>query len=385
MAIGNKSALFDHGDKEECLKGDARGVSRPQGDGCDIGAFELKNIVKDEDEDEDEDQDKDGILDIEEGAGPNDGDINGDGILDVEQASVSTYKNDIVQGYVAVELVGGECTKNIQVRSYKEADLPDQDPDYEYTLGLHGSDIVCGVKGGTATVIYYWDKEYDTSQWQYRKYVENKHAYIDFSRQVTYGVAEVDGKKVTTVTFKLTDGGEYDSDGIVNGVIVDPAGPVMKKDVQGNSSIGNTVWLDANNNGKQDNDEKGLENIRVKLIWYGPDGEYDHGKKDDIVLRTDTNHNGHYIFENLPKGKYKVVVKKEDVAQYIQTYDPDSKMNGKDTVHLRKGQNYTKGDFGYSNREFELAKTGGDLWVWLIIMLGLDGLYIIRKKVRWKN
>jgi uncharacterized repeat protein (TIGR01451 family) len=145
----------------------------------------------------------------------------------------------------------------------------------------------------------------------------------------------------------------------------------IKKE-EGDGSIGDTIWLDLNSNGKQDKGEPGLENIRVKLL----------DDKGRVVARTDTNHNGHYIFENLPKGKYKVVVKKEDVAKYIQTYDPDSKMNGKDTVHLRNGQNYTKGDFGYINREFRLAKTGENSILWLLVMMGVvAGVSVVGKNL----
>ena len=107
------------------------------------------------------------------------------------------------------------------------------------------------------------------------------------------------------------------------------------------SSIGNLIWLDINTNGIQDQGEKGLENIRIKL-------------KDDkgrVIERTDTNHNGYYKFENLCKGKYKVVVKKEDVLNYQQTYDSTgSKMNNKVSVYLKRDRNHnhTKADFGFS-------------------------------------
>ncbi len=365
MAINDKSPLYDAGDNRECLKFDARGVSRPQESGCDIGAYEEKSKIS-----VIEDADFDGIADEEENQGPNGGDINNDGIPDAEQPEVTVYKNDIVDGYVAVELQSPECSKSIHARYYKENDLPDIDPEYDYELGLHGSDIDCDVWGGTTTVVYYWDKEYDTSRWHYRKYIANKHKFVDFSDKVTYGTAKVGDKVVTTVTFQLTDGGEYDSDGVVNGIIVDPAGPVMIEEFAGTGSIGNTIWLDSNGNGRQDEGEIGLEDIRVKLIWYGANGKYDHGKKDDIVLRTDTNHNGHYIFEDLPEGKYRVVVKEEDVERYVQTYDPGEEMNGVDVVDLSKGQNYTKADFGYINQEWQLAKTGED-WVslWKVLLL----------------
>ena len=149
----------------------------------------------------------------------------------------------------------------------------------------------------------------------------------------------------------LTDDSDINGD--------DPTIWQQTKKEKGEGSIGNTIWLDKNGNGRQDDGEPGLENIRVKLV----------DDKGRVIARTDTNHNGHYKFENLPKGKYKVIVKKEDVAKYIQTYDPDSKMDGKDTVHLRSKQNYTKADFGYTTEEWELARTGDNSMILVFLMV----------------
>ncbi len=381
MKPAEDSSLIDRADQSECLETDARLVSRPQGPACDIGAYEVKvkNDTNDEEPGDNPDSDGDGISDEEESKGPNNGDINQDGIPDVEQTNITVFTNPIVDNnYVALELKGRQCIKNTRVTYYREADLPTQDDKYDYPLGLHGDDIECGTVGGTATVVYYWDKKYNTDKWRYRKYLKNEKKYIDFSNQVTYGTARVDDKEVTTVTFHITDGGPYDSDGVANGVIVDPAGPVIIGDED--SSIGNTVWLDENANGKQDENEKGLENIRVKLIWYGPNGKYDHGKKDDKVWRTDTNHNGHYKFENLPKGKYKVIVKDEDVKDYIQTYDESGELNNQATVELKRNDNHTKADFGYTTEEWKLARTGDNFMVLLFLMVFLPllcGLILI--------
>ncbi len=386
MKPAESSPLIDKADKSECLETDARLISRPQGSGCDIGAHEveIKNNTEDkEDEKNNKDTDGDGITDSEENEAPNGGDINKDGIPDIDQANITAFVNPIVDNYVALELKGGECTKSTKVSYYHETDLPTQDDQYDYPLGLHGDDIECGTIGGTATVVYYWDKKYDTSKWRYRKYLKNEKKYVDFSDQVTYGIAQVGDKEVTTVTFHITDGGPYDSDGTANGTIVDPAGPVIVKD--GGSSIGNTVWLDENANGKQDQNEKGLENIRVKLIWYGPNGKYDHGKKDDHTWRTDTNHNGHYKFENLPKGKYKVIVKDEDVKDYIQTYDESGELNNQATVELKRNDNHTKADFGYTTEEWKLAKTGDNSLLWLIGLLSVLMLKIKQQNLNKKN
>ncbi|WP_461205086.1 SdrD B-like domain-containing protein [Clostridium sp. DL1XJH146] len=61
-------------------------------------------------------------------------------------------------------------------------------------------------------------------------------------------------------------------------------------------SIGDTVWRDANANGIQDKDEKGIENIVVNL--YDENGE--------LYEKTVTNEDGFYKFEKLPIGDYVV-------------------------------------------------------------------------------
>ncbi len=129
---------------------------------------------------------------------------------------------------------------------------------------------------------------------------------------------------------------------------VTPIAPITPNDPEADEdgSIGNTIWNDENKNGKQDNDEPGIENIRVKLILAGSDNDFD---TDDEIWRTDTNHNGHYLFENLPEGKYRVIIKEEDLTDWTQTYDPShsENMNNQLTLDLDENDEYTKADFGY--------------------------------------
>ncbi|PID51979.1 MAG: hypothetical protein CR972_04245 [Candidatus Moraniibacteriota bacterium] len=134
---------------------------------------------------------------------------------------------------------------------------------------------------------------------------------------------------------------------------------------EGNSSIGNYIWHDKNSDGKQDKDEPGLKDIRVKLTWAGPDKKF--GTSDDYVWRTETNKKGKYLFEDLPKGKYKVKVKEQDIRKYVQTYDPQGKMNNKAHVKLGNNDHHTKADFGYNTQEMHLAKTGDDNVLWTFI------------------
>ncbi len=132
-------------------------------------------------------------------------------------------------------------------------------------------------------------------------------------------------------------------------------------------SIGNYIWLDKDGDGKQDKDEKGLENIHVKLIWAGPDNEF--GTDDDYTWKTKTNKHGKYKFDNLPKGKFKVIVKKHDVRHFVETYEKGGNLNNKIKLTLREGQDYTKADFGYNNIEEKLAKTGENWYkiIWEIV------------------
>jgi LPXTG-site transpeptidase (sortase) family protein len=153
---------------------------------------------------------------------------------------------------------------------------------------------------------------------------------------------------------------------------------------KGSSSIGNYIWYDKDGDGDQDEDEEGLEDIRVKIIWAGPDNEF--GTPDDYIFRTETDDDGRYLFEDLPAGRYRIKVKKEDVEKYSQTYDPDDNKNHKTSINLRENQNYTKGDFGYIEEDElevikakELAKTGKNLVlpIFLSIILALFAIGFI--------
>lgn len=74
----------------------------------------------------------------------------------------------------------------------------------------------------------------------------------------------------------------------------------------GNSSIGNVVWYDFDNDGVQDNDEVGAPNISVTLRNAGPDGVMFN--LDDITTNTFTNALGQFIFNGLSQGLYRVEI-----------------------------------------------------------------------------
>ena len=109
--------------------------------------------------------------------------------------------------------------------------------------------------------------------------------------------------------------------------------------------------MDANSDGVQDKNEKGLSGITVKL-------KTDDGK---LVDKDKTNSKGEYEFDDLCAGDYTVYVDDEDVAGYTQTYDPDGKKNNKTDVTLEGNKDsHTKADFGYNKgRTTPVTGSGG--------------------------
>ncbi len=72
-------------------------------------------------------------------------------------------------------------------------------------------------------------------------------------------------------------------------------------------SLGNTVWVDENNDGKLTTGEKGLAGVCVKVFGAGIDGII--GNADDELLgETTTDANGNYLFTNLVAGEYIVEI-----------------------------------------------------------------------------
>lgn len=105
-------------------------------------------------------------------------------------------------------------------------------------------------------------------------------------------------------------------------------------------SIGHFVWLDANNNGLQEQDETGINGISVEL--YDADGT----KLADTVTSNDNNGNpGYYSFTNLPAGNYYVkFIPTEENTLTIQKTDaengskPDPTTGKTDIITLAENQ-----------------------------------------------
>ncbi len=115
--------------------------------------------------------------------------------------------------------------------------------------------------------------------------------------------------------------------------------------VIGESSIGDRVWNDANENGVQDAGEDGIENVTVDLYWdINGNGQIDNG--DDPLLATQTTGtNGNYDFPDLIFGNY--IVKVSDTNGVLTNASLTS-ASDTHSVNLLPGTvDYNDADFGY--------------------------------------
>jgi hypothetical protein len=167
----------------------------------------------------DGDNDGDGISNSVENAAPNSGDANNDGIADYRQQSVTSLVDAVSGKY---NLVQTTCTQNSSV--YNEAEpTANRDKEYDYLVGLTGFTTTCPTVGATAKISYYVYGSFDPSSITVRKYNPNTGAYATVSG-AQVGNTTIGGQQVLLVQYFVTDGGEFDLDGVANGVIVDPVG-----------------------------------------------------------------------------------------------------------------------------------------------------------------
>lgn len=92
----------------------------------------------------------------------------------------------------------------------------------------------------------------------------------------------------------------------------------------GTSTIGDTVYRDANGNGSQDSGETGLAGVRLWLLAdFNGNQTYDPGV-DILLAEQTTDAQGAYLFSGLAAGTYFVVLDDTTLpAGYGQTDDPD--------------------------------------------------------------
>lgn len=134
-----------------------------------------------------------------------------------------------------------------------------------------------------------------------------------------------------------------------------------------NSSIGDYIWYDTNGNGRQDDIEEGIENIKVCAY------------KDDKKYCDTTDKKGKYKIKNLCKGNYSVKVK--GTKSMTQTYDPDNKKDNKTKVKIKNHDKYNKADFGYRGKAPSTGLTANVvLLIGLSVLITVGVLLVMKKK-----
>ena len=161
-----------------------------------------------------------------EDAAPNTGDANNDGEADSEQTSVTSFVNPVTGKYSSLES-GGDCERNSGVSVKPVSANTKADAGYSYPAGMMNFTITCDAPGSSTTVTQYYYGDYDTSRMVLRKYDPATQAYATISDAVVAKTI-IGGQPVIRATYQVTDGGTLDQDGVVNGVIVDPAGLAIR-------------------------------------------------------------------------------------------------------------------------------------------------------------
>lgn len=113
--------------------------------------------------------------------------------------------------------------------------------------------------------------------------------------------------------------------------------------------IGDTVWIDANNDGVRDADEQGISDVTMYLCDVTPCNAAT--PPANILDTAVTDENGEYSFGGLTNSTYYIGVETGDLpAGLSQTYDPDATMDNAGSVVMDTAVNngiHLDIDFGY--------------------------------------
>ena len=223
-------------------------VTVTAGDGKDQDSQDITVLVQaDLDKDgtadiDDTDIDGDGLLNTAEdpvpGANGGTGDGNGDGIDDSQQAnvaSVTTVGNGTSdQKWGTLAVADGLVISDISNSGVSGLPRNAKMPVGQFDFTIKNVEV-----GGTVNIDLFVDSSLNTNG--YYKQVG--------SSWVNIGSVSTVGSK-TKISFSITDGGQYDADGIANGVIVDPGGAVVLTPIISSNGGESTAALSINENTK---------------------------------------------------------------------------------------------------------------------------------------
>jgi hypothetical protein len=115
-----------------------------------------------------------------------------------------------------------------------ESMLAVQDPVYNYPVGLAGFRLAgCNV-GGTAQIYTRFTGSFDINSVSIRKFNSRTNTFTTLTPEnsgLVLTSTTLDGNPALQVAYKVTDGGVFDEDGLVNGRITDPVGPATPQSI----------------------------------------------------------------------------------------------------------------------------------------------------------
>ena len=129
-------------------------------------------------------------------------------------------------------------------------------------------------------------------------------------------------------------------------------------------SVGDYVWLDTNRNGIQDEEDTGLEGIRV-VLEYSPSGDVSDDTQWIQAGETTTNEKGYYRFDELSEGYYRVKFQILEPYTITLVNQGDAALDSDGRYQLKDGW--------YAGRPFYLNEGGFDMTWDCGVVLGSGG------------
>jgi hypothetical protein len=166
---------------------------------------------------------------------PNGGDANGDSDSDRSQTNVASVANS--DGVWSTVEIPASATCMVDDPEAVNARSIKIDSGYGSSLTtMTGFKVYCSAPGASVPVTIIYDKQYDTAGAVLRQYNPTTNSYSTVAGAV-FGVRTIGGIVKSTVTYTITDGGTYDTDGTTDGVITDPVGFAQATSVIGSASF----------------------------------------------------------------------------------------------------------------------------------------------------
>jgi hypothetical protein len=158
-------------------------------------------------------------------------DLDGDGVPDDVQAGIKSIVTADGAHKIGIQAGGSGGGAFITSIESADEDVIDLDVDVDGIIdqmpfGMVNFKLIVDAPGDEAVVTVHFSEPVP-AQGRWYKYDPMHHAWSDFS---SHAVFSADRK---SMTLTLRDGGAGDADGVVNGIIIDPAGVVMPSSSSG--------------------------------------------------------------------------------------------------------------------------------------------------------